>query len=202
MNGISSLRSFASLEGQTLDNGITVLRIARRVPVLAWNCQCDRCGTQFVETHTRLMQQPRCPNTACGKRSRPVSPSHGRVVGIPTATRSAESSEARQYARVHAREDAAEFADRIEKQRQAERRASTRPPTPEAEPLPRIFIPPTSFTIQPSDTPSIRAALISLKGLQASNHPAAMPLFQSIREARQAVHQRGLERIQSGEIPL
>jgi hypothetical protein len=192
MNGV------ADLAGTTMGT-LRVGDIVSRNP-LRWSATCERCGSHATYDHQRLIAGAAvCKFSGCGKRSHPVSSSNGSVMVIPRGVLSADSASAREYAREYVREDASEFADRVEQQRQAERRANTRPPTPEPEPISRIVMPPDTFNVRKSDTPAIRAALVSLRQLADSGNPATMPLLQSIREARQSVHERNLERIAAGE---
>jgi hypothetical protein len=46
-------------------NGILVERLASRSPVTRWHVRCVRCGTNWVEDHSRV-RYVGCRNTACG----------------------------------------------------------------------------------------------------------------------------------------
>jgi hypothetical protein len=89
--------SFENLAGQTLGS-LRVTQIARRVPNVAWQAQCLRCGSSGVYTHQKLTTDPACSNAGCGRIVPKPSPSIGRTVTIGTGVRATDSASAREYA--------------------------------------------------------------------------------------------------------
>jgi hypothetical protein len=89
--------SFENLTGQTL-GCLRVSQIARRVPNVAWQAQCIRCGSSGIYEHRLLVLNPICKNVGCGRTVPPPSPSVGRTVTISTGVRASESASAREYA--------------------------------------------------------------------------------------------------------
>ena len=87
---------FQNLAGG-ITNGLEILHIARRTPVLVWQYRCTRCSTSGVAPHTLLaVNAYRCPNASCG-RSVPDSPTIGHVMSRTVGVRSADSASVRRY---------------------------------------------------------------------------------------------------------
>lgn len=94
MSGVEYL-GFQNLTGRTFGK-LTVLSLASRQPVM-WQVRCE-CGCSWKELHTRLLTNPQCRNSGCG-RSVPASPRNAAIVVPVPATRSRDSDAARQFAR-------------------------------------------------------------------------------------------------------
>jgi len=94
MSGVEYL-GFQNLAGRTFGK-LTVLSLASRQPLM-WQVRCE-CGCSWREHHTRLLTNPQCRNSACG-RAGPASPRVANIVVPTPAIRSADSASARQFLR-------------------------------------------------------------------------------------------------------
>lgn len=95
MSGTIEYNGFQNLAGRTLGT-LTVMNLASRQPVM-WQVRCE-CGCCWKELHTRLLTNPQCRNSACG-RTVPASPRTATIVVPIPAVRSSDSASAREYAR-------------------------------------------------------------------------------------------------------
>lgn len=87
------------LTGETRGT-LRVVQLARRRPEVAWTCTCTVCGTQQTHRHDRLQNgAARCLNAGCGRTAVSDSTTSATVRSIPTAVRSADSAEFREFMR-------------------------------------------------------------------------------------------------------
>jgi hypothetical protein len=63
---------FLDLSGRRLGT-VQVLHIVRRQPQIVWQCRCLRCASNWVSSHTLLVNGAvTCPNRSCGRTANAV----------------------------------------------------------------------------------------------------------------------------------